>query len=442
MSERMIQANPVDPRAINRTHDPHATSWVAGANDPLTDFPVQNLPYGCFTHPNTGMGIRIGVAIGDQVLDLVRAESALNLPDPIRTAIHSASDSLNPLMSLDLADLAQLRETLFNALSGDTPPPGVPDALLSRAICTMRLPAKIGDYSDFFTSRHHAANAARIFRRPDPLPENYHYLPIAYHGRTSSIRVSGTPVQRPFGQWLPATQSAPVFAPSKKMDYEVEVAAFVRGGTESAQRLSVAQARDSIFGLVLQNDWSARDIQSWENKPLGPFLSKSFATTISPWVVTTFALAPFRSPLADRETEIPLPTHLWDADDATWQVSVTCEIARRGLTDSVTRLSAARTTDLHWTFEQMLAHHSSNGCPMVAGDLFGSGTISGASDAALGCLLELTENGAAPVTLSDGSLLRYLNDGDVVTFHGRCEAEGYRGIGFGTCTGEVRPATQ
>jgi fumarylacetoacetase len=211
---------------------------------------------------------------------------------------------------------------------------------------------------------------------------------------------------------------------------------------DSGQQLSVAQARNAIFGFVLQNDWSARDIQNWENKPLGPFLSKSFATTISAWVVTTFALAPFRAPLADRATEVPVPVHLSDADQATWQIAVTADIARPGPPGSVTRLSAARTTDLHWTFEQMLTHHASNGCPMVAGDLFGSGTISGGSNAELGCLLELTENGSSPVTLGDGSLLNYLEDGDAVTFRGRCEATGFRGIGFGTCSGEVRPSNQ
>ncbi|HUP53798.1 MAG TPA: fumarylacetoacetase [Longimicrobiales bacterium] len=435
-------------REIDQTHDGGLTSWVASANEPGADFPIQNLPFGAFRRSEGEQ--RIGVAIGDRVLDL-RALAERGLLGSIDADVPGACRAplLNDLMALGPMAWKALRGRLSELLSNEDERSGVEPCLVATTEVAMAVPARVGDYTDFYASAHHATNVGRLFRPDEPLLPNYKWVPIGYHGRASSIVVSGHPVRRPVGQRRPGAGGTPPFGPSEMLDYEVEVGVFVGPGNELGAPMPVAEAEEHIFGVCLLNDWSARDIQAWEYQPLGPFLSKSFATTVSPWIVTMEALAPFRGPAFERDAGDPAPLpYLADGVDlrgAGVDVAVEAYLETRRMRDeglAEVRLSRATTLDLYWTFAQMLAHHASNGCNMRPGDLFGSGTVSGAAADARGCLLEITRRGEEPVTLSSGETRTFLEDGDEVILRGSCAREGFRRIGLGECRGRVLRAPQ
>jgi len=417
------------------------TSWVASANQRSTDFPIQNLPYGVFERnpPAAPAGAGIGVAIGDSILDLrACAEAGLLRTLAPETARACTMESLNAVLALGPDHWTPLRGRLTELLETGSPQrPQVEPLLVAQNHVAMRLPAQIGDYTDFFTSIYHATNVGNLFRPGNPLAPNYKHLPIAYHGRASSVVISGTPVRRPAGQ----TQEGQ-FGPSRALDYELEVGVFVGPGNPLGQPVPIDQARAHIFGLCLLNDWSARDIQVWESQPLGPFLGKSFATTISPWVVSLDALEPFRVPASARAAgdPAPLPYLLAAEDQARGGLDITVEVflASRSMRDAgipPLRISRGNFRDTYWTIAQMLAHHASNGCNLRTGDLFGSGTVSGPTRDSLGCLLELTRRGAEPFHLFEGEERRYLEDGDEVVLRAYCQREGSVRIGFGECRG-------
>ena len=411
-------------------------SWVESANQPRTDFPLPNLPYGVF-----GKDARIGIAIGDFILDL-RASTEAGLLNGLapETAHACMADSLNALLALGPAHWSPLRRRLTELLKESSPQrPQAEPLLIPRAGATMHLPALIGDYTDFFTSVHHATNVGNLFRPGNPLAPNYKYLPIGYHGRSSSIVVSGTPIRRPAGQ----TQQAQ-FGPSRALDYELEIGVFAGPGNRLGEPVPIGQARSHIFGLCLLNDWSARDIQVWESQPLGPFLGKSFATSISPWVVPLEALEPFRAPAFARPAGDPVLLPYLDSpeDQAAGGIDITVEVwltsqRMRAAGIEPLRLSRGNFRDTYWTIAQMLAHHTSNGCNLRPGDLFGSGTVSGPTRDSLGCLLELTRRGTEPFRLPTGEERCYLEDGDEVILRAYCEREGCVRIGFGDCRGTV-----
>jgi len=439
---------------INETHDPKLRSWVESANDPNTDFPIQNLPFGLFGRSDIGAKGQVGIAIGDQVLDLSECCRAglLSLKEHFSWMLGT---NLNLVMQIDRTVGLKLRHQALELLrEGATTiqdyqkanPENV-SVLVPMSDVYMRLPAEIGDYTDFYASIYHATNIGKMFRPDQPLMPNYKWVPIGYHGRASSIVVSGTPIRRPAGQIKDDSAEAPTFDPSKVLDYELEVGFFVGEGNEQGHPIKITEAEDHIFGLCLVNDWSARDIQRWEYQPLGPFLSKSFATTISPWIVTMEALAPFRASAFERPSGDPEPLPYLDSPenrerggfDIKLEVFISTERMReKGVAPH--RLSASNTRDLYWTFAQMITHHASNGCNMQPGDLLASGTVSGSTKESMGCLIELTGRGAEPIDLPTGETRRFLQDGDEVIFRGYCEREGFRRIGFGECRGIVTPA--
>ncbi len=435
--------------SLNQTHDPARHSWLESANADQTDFPLQNLPYGVFC-TKAGLGSRIGVAIGTHILDLAAATVAGLIPDNAGNACQQPT--LNALMALGPRVWTALRARLSDLLGADTCPAGavrtqVASCLLPAMDATMLLPATIGDYTDFYASIFHATNVGSMFRPDQPLLPNYKWVPLGYHGRGSSIAISGTPVRRPCGQLKPAEAPVPVFAACENLDYELELGAFVGPGNRPGERIPLAGASGHLFGLVLLNDWSARDIQTWEYQPLGPFLAKNFATTISPWVVTMESLAPFRIPASARSAGDPAPLpYLADAvDQANGGLDLVLEVfllttrmRQAGLAPH--RLSSGDFRKMYWTFAQLLAHHSSNGCNLRPGDLLGSGTVSGETKDARGCLLELTWRGTAPLKLPSGEERKFLSDGDEVIFRGYCERAGARRIGLGECRGLVLPA--
>jgi fumarylacetoacetase len=419
--------------------DSRALSWVESANDPGTDFPIQNLPFGVFVSPPT---CSIGVAIGDRILDLSRCAETGLLSGLSQESIHAClAPVLNPLMSLGRDHWSPLRGRIIELLRTGSPHQSSVEPLLVPIYeATMALPANIGDYSDFYASIHHATNVGRLFRPDNPLLPNYKYVPIGYHGRASSIIISGTPVHRPNGQTKDAAAPAPGFGPSRMLDYELEVGFFVGPGNALAHPIPIRAAEDHIFGLCLLNDWSARDIQSWEYQPLGPFLAKSFATSISPWIVTMEALAPFRAPAYERPEGDPEPLPYLNSENDRKQggidLMLEVYIKSRQL-DAPMRLSRGNLRDLYWTPAQLLTHHASNGCNLRPGDLLASGTVSGPRPEARGCLLELTRRGADPIRLPTGEMRKFLEDGDEVIFHGYCQREGYPRIGFGECRGTI-----
>jgi fumarylacetoacetase len=434
---------------LNQTHDPARGSWVQSANAADTDFPLQNLPYGVFS-PGEHLEPRVGVAIGDQILDLRAAASAGVLPPDIAPAC--LQPSLNNLMAAGPTAWSALRMRLSDLLGDNTCPPGeyrsrVGSWLVPMARAKMRLPAQIGDYTDFYASIHHATNVGSMLRPENPLLPNYKWMPIGYHGRGSSIVVSGTSVRRPHGQTKPADATAPTFGACRNLDYELELGAFVGSGNPLGERLPAAAASEHLFGVVLLNDWSARDIQTWEYQPLGPFLAKNFATTISPWVVTMEALAPFRVPAFVRPAGDPTPLpYLTDARDAAHGgIDLTLEVwlrteKMRAAGVAPHRLSRGNFREMYWTLAQLLTHHASNGCNLSPGDLLGSGTVSGPAKDARGCLLELTWRGTEPYALPNGEERKFLADGDEVILRGYAERAGARRIGLGECRGLVLPA--
>jgi len=420
--------NPLDD-----TCDPALRSWVQSANDPATDFPVQNLPFGRFRKKGTLEPLRIGVAIGDQVLDL----SAAGLND---------TDDMNALMAAELQVRRRLRQSISIFLRGDSADDKARACLVAQEDVEMALPCHIGDYTDFYTSIHHATTVGKQFRPENPLLPNYKWVPIGYHGRASSIGVSGESFPRPKGQIKPADAAAPSVGPTGKLDYELEIGVFIATPNERGESVSMEDAESRVFGLTLFNDWTARDIQPWEYQPLGPFLSKNFASTVSPWIVTLDALAPFRRPFV-RPAEDPQPLPYLDSatnrDAGAFdiQLEVWLQTARmREAGHKGERLVSSNFHDAYWTVAQMVAHHTVNGCNLQPGDLFGTGTLSGPRPDQAGSLLELSQGGKKPIRLDNGESRTFLEDGDCVVFRGFCERQGARRIGFGECRGTVMPA--
>jgi fumarylacetoacetase len=427
---------------VNDTHNPDLKSWVESANDPNNDFPIQNLPFGIFSHPDDEYP-RTGIAIGDHILDVIACVDAGELHSS--EALSGCFGSwLNPLMEVDPRELDRFRDEVSKLLSSDSS--SREDLLVPMRDAKMLKPVDIDDYTDFYASIHHATNVGRMFRPDNPLLPNYKYVPIGYHGRASSIVVSGTDVTRPNGQTKPAESDAPVFGPSKMLDYESELGFFVGRGNEQGSPIPIDDAQSHIFGFCLVNDWSARDIQSWEYQPLGPFLSKNFATTMSPWIVTSAALEPYRVPSAKRPDgdPAPLPYLRSEGDAARGGLDITLEVYISSARMREDRyppmmLSRAPFSEMYWTVAQMLTHHASNGCNLRSGDLMASGTVSGPEAAARGCMLELTSRGQNPVTLPTGEERRFLQDGDEVIMRGYCKRAGYPRIGFGECRGTILP---
>src|ERR1700680_3767407 len=430
---------------LDETHDPKRKSWVASAEG-HPDFPIQNTPLGIFSPPNGEP--RGGVAIGDAILDLRAAAAARLFSGAAQLASNpAAGPTLNPLMALGKEPRIPLRKRLSELLSAGGPERKIVERLSSRLLhnaadCTVHLPAAIGNYTDFFAGIHHAVNASRMLGMG--LTPNYKHFPIAYHGRASSVRPSGTTVRRPNGQYVLETGKPPSFGSCQKLDYEFEFGAWIGPGNGLGEPVSISRAANHIFGFCLLNDWSSRDIQAWEMQPLGPFLSKNFATTISPWVITPEALAPFRTAQSPRPQHDPQPLpYLWnDNDQQTGALDVELEaslltpgLAARG--KPAHRLSVANTRDLYWTFAQMVAHHTSSGCNLIPGDLFGSGTISGPTPVGCGALLELTENGKKPVHLASSETRTYLENGDEIIFRGACRRAGHVPLGFGEGRGAI-----
>ena len=420
------------------------TSWVESANDAASDFPIQNLPFGRFRRAGSTEAWRIGVAIGDQVLDLKAAASATAWgPDRQALLRPLAEGDLNALLAQGTAARRGVRAALSQALRRGSPQQAALQAcLVPQADIELTLPCTIGDYTDFYTSIHHATTVGKLFRPDNPLLPNYKWVPIGYHGRGSSIAVSGQSFHRPRGQ-LKGEGDTPVFAPCRRLDYELELGAFIGHGNSLGEPLTMDQADDALAGLVLLNDWSARDLQAWEYQPLGPFLSKNFATTISPWFVTMEALAPFRVPF-QRDAGEPEPLPYLDsphnreagAFDIGLEVWLqTAAMREQGV--AATRLSSGNFRHAYWTLAQMTAHHASNGCNLSAGDLLGTGTQSGPEPEQAGSLLELTLGGKQMLTLPNGEKRIFLEDGDTLILRGACERAGFRRIGFGDCAGTV-----
>lgn len=436
---------------LDETHDPTIRSWVDSANAPDTDFPLTNLPFGVFRHDFEERP-RVGIAIGDRVLDCLAAARAglfSGLDPSVRDAL--SSWTLNALMTLGRADARAVRLVVHRLLRADTAEGERAEAMAAEILASpdsigMRVPSEIGDYTDFYASVFHATNVGSMFRPDNPLLPNYKWMPIGYHGRASSIVASGTPVRRPRGQTVKDPAGPPTVTDCARMDYELEIGAFVAGGNRMGDVIPLANAEEHIFGLCLVNDWSARDLQQWEYQPLGPFLAKNFATTVSPWVVTLDALEPFRAPAFTRPAGDPAPLpYLADSNDQSrGGFDITLEVWIRTATMRAAGAPAERLTrgtfgSMYWTLAQMLTHHASNGCNLRPGDLLASGTVSGPDKASRGCLLELAWRGQEPVALSNGETRAFLQDGDEVTMRGWCEREGFRRIGFGECHGELLP---
>jgi fumarylacetoacetase len=426
MTSRSIDA------ALNRSLDPTLCSWVASANHPDTDFPIQNLPFGRFRRA-TDTDDCIGVAIGDQVLDLKRAR----LIDV---------DDMNRLMASGRAVREALRVAISSGLAVGSAQQSewqASGALLAQSEVEMMLPCQIGDYTDFYTGIHHATTVGKLFRPDNPLLPNYKWVPVGYHGRASSIRVSGHSFPRPRGQTMAAGASTPTFGPSQRLDYELELGAIIAVPNALGEPVSIENAEDHLFGFTLLNDWSARDIQAWEYQPLGPFLSKNFATTLSPWIVTLEALQPFRVPfLRPNDDPAPLP-YLDSAENrARGAIDITLEVwlqtaAMQQAGMPAQRLSSSNYRDAYWTIAQLIAHHTVNGCNLCSGDLLGTGTLSGPAPEQAASLLELSRGGQHALQLANGENRTFLQDGDTVILRGYCALAGMRRIGFGACVGTL-----
>jgi fumarylacetoacetase len=424
-------------------------SWVESANGPDCGFPLENLPFCAFQV--RGGGQRVGVGIGDSILDLAKlaqSEAMSGVPVDVREAC--MEPTLNRLMACGGEKTRKLRGALTRMLAEDAPESVVErmkPLLQPMSAADFCAPVAIGDYTDFYASIHHATNVGSLFRPDQPLMPNYKFVPIGYHGRASSIVISGTAVKRPNGQTRPGSADAPTFGASRQMDYELELGAYIGSGNSLGSPIDVDQAEEHIFGLSLVNDWSARDIQAWEYQPLGPFLGKSFSTSISPWIVTMDALAPYRAPLVARADGDPEPLPYLSPQnsgqqgiDLQLEVYLTTRKMRDASLDAV-RLSTVSARELYWSFAQMVAHHTSNGCNLRTGDLLASGTISGPQPGSQGSLLEITRRGAEPLKLQSGEERGFLEDGDEVTLRGFCEREGLPRISLGECKGMIIPAT-
>ncbi len=435
----------------NSTHDPQLRSWVESANEPACEFPIQNLPFGVFCRRDENGPRRVGVAIGDFILDIPACvREGLLAPTPAADAC--SEPVMNRLMARDAETLSAFRSELSNLLNEQTSSAkrarnAAERILVSMTEAVMGLPAEIGDYTDFYASVHHATNVGSMFRPDNPLLPNYKWLPVGYHGRASSIVESGATIRRPSGQLKLPDNEVPVFAQCRMLDYESELGFFVGRGNALGDSVPIQHAWDHIFGFCLVNDWSARDIQTWEYQPLGPFLAKNFATTISPWVVTAEATEPYRVSAATRPSGDPLPLdHLaWATDSERGGLNAFLEVhiatpAMREQNIRPVRISRAPFSSMYWTVAQMLTHHASNGCNLRTGDLLASGTVSGAEEDSRGCLLELTWRGTRPIALPTGEERRFLHDGDEIIMKGFLEAPGHPRIGFGECRGRISAA--
>ena len=438
---------------INETHDPNLRSWVESANAPNTDFPIQNLPFCVFRMKDMTNKAKIGVRIGDEVIDLANC-SYTNLFDDYGTLVGLYSEHEHSLKEIaeqtSGENLSEFRLGLVKLLGEGSIEESrkiVRRNLVPASDCEFFTPYEIGDYTDFYCSIFHATNVGSMFRPDNPLLPNYKYVPIGYHGRASSIVVSGTDIKRPRGQNRSDAEQPPVYIPCKNLDYEMEVGFFIGKENTLGDTIPIEQAEDHIFGLCLVNDWSARDVQAWEYQPLGPFLAKNFATSISPFVVTMEALAPFRTSAFTRPEGDPraLPHLYSEQNERSGGFDIKLEVllqTQRMRAENIDPhlVSRSNTKDLYWTIAQMLTHHASNGCNLRTGDLMATGTVSGKEKDERGCLLELTWRGSEPLTLPNGETRRFLEDGDEVIFRGYCEREGFRRIGFGECRGIVLPS--
>lgn len=424
---------------IDFTHDPGARCWVETAGG-HPDFPVQNLPLAVFSPP--GATPRGGVAIGEEILDVAAVARFLN-GEARAAALLAGQAELNKLLDAGSDALGALRRGLFALLTDESQEADVRPALHCARHCQLHLPARINDYTDFYTGIHHAVNVGQLFRPDNPLLPNYKYVPIGYHGRASSIRLSGIDVVRPNGQ-VKRPGAAPSYGPCERLDYELEMGVWVGPGNMLGRPIPISEARHHIAGLSILNDWSARDIQAWEYQPLGPFLAKNFHSSISPWIVTMEALAPYRAaqPARAEGDPAPLPYLLEESDQRAGALEVTMEVAlqtaaMRATGEAPTRLSTGSMTAMYWTIAQLVAHHSSNGCNLQAGDLLGTGTLSGREDGSKGSLLELSAGGARPIGLSNGESRTFLEDGDEIIMTAYAEAPGYVRIGFGACRARI-----
>jgi fumarylacetoacetase len=430
------------------TLNPALDSWVASANTADTEFPIQNLPYGRFRRHGTQEAWRIGVAIGDQVLDLQRATDTLARDGELRALLQPLVEGdMNRFMALPAAQRALVRRTLSRALRHGSPQhAALASCLVAQADVEYSVPCHIGDYTDFYTGIHHATTVGKLFRPDNPLLPNYKWVPIGYHGRASSIVPSGQGFRRPRGQTKAADATEPSLTPSRRLDYELELGIYLAGGNALGEPVAMSDAESHVFGLGLLNDWSARDVQAWEYQPLGPFLSKNFATTVSPWIVTLEALAPFRHAF-ERPAGDPAPLPYLDspANRGQGAIDIVLEVhlqtaAMRAQGLAPHRLSRSNFRDAYWTFAQLVAHHTVNGCNLQPGDLLGTGTLSGPAPEQAGSLLELTLGGTQRITLPGGETRAFLEDGDTVTLRGFCERAGARRIGFGECSATVLAA--
>jgi fumarylacetoacetase len=413
---------------IDETHDPKRTSWVDSANG-HADFPLQNLPFGLFSPKDEAP--RPGIAIGDHIIEL-QALVATGLS-------REAPAALEPVLATPALRQALRRQ--MSRLLWDVQFRAAAEPYLHRAAdCALHLPVRIGDYTDFYVGLHHATNVGRLFRPDNPLLPNYKHVPIGYHGRASSIRPSGAPVVRPNGQTKGPDADGPSFGPSRRLDFELELGVWIGPGNDLGRPIEIADAPGHIGGFCLLNDWSARDLQSWEYQPLGPFLAKNFMTTISPWIITPEALEPFRAPQAPRPEGDPGPLpYLWDDEDqARGNLSLNLEVwLRTAEMRAPARLSQSHARHMYWTFAQIVTHHASNGCNLTTGDLLGTGTLSGPDRDSAGSLLELSDGGKAPIELPGGETRTFLMDGDEIILRARAEAPGFVSIGFGDCSGKI-----
>lgn len=432
--------------SLNETHDPKRRSWIESANSAHTDFPIQNLPY-CFFSVG-GREPRPGIAIGNDILDLaVAADLKLLTPEAGELIRQCTGQALNTLMAAPPELLHRLRARISDLLrAGNDEAVAHRTALIvPRQTASLHLPADIGGFTDFFTSLYHTERGGRVFRPDNPVPRNFRYLPIAYNSRASSVRISGEPVRRPRGQWETKDHTI-VYAPTEALDFELELGCFIGAGNSLGDPIAIDQADSHAFGYCLLNDWSARDLQRWESFPLGPFLAKTLSTTISPFIVTSEALAPFRTPAASRPSEDPVPLpHLASAADQreggidlVMEAFIQTEGMRQRKEDGL-RITRTNFKDMYWTIAQMLTHHASNGCNFETGDLIGSGTTSGPTDESRACLAEITVGGN-PIQFPGGEQRIWLQDGDTVTFKARAQRQGYVSIGFGECSGSILPA--
>lgn len=430
---------------IDETHDANLRSWLDSANTG-SDFPIQNLPLGVFSP--AGEQPRGGIAIGDRVLDLrALAQSGLLDGEARQAAEAGGLAELNTLLGLAPGYRRALRRRVSALLSDAGHREKVEPLLHALADVTLHLPARIGDYTDFYVGIHHAMNVGKQFRPDNPLLPNYKYVPIGYHGRASSIRLSGTPVIRPSGQRKAPDASEPEFGPCRRLDYELELGIWMGAGNSLGEPIPIAEAGEHTAGLCLLNDWSARDLQAWEYQPLGPFLAKNFLTSISPWIVTAEALAPFRAAQPPRPQGDPRPLpYLYDADDqahGAFTLILEVSLRTRKMREQnrpAQKLSHGPASNMYWTAAQLVAHHSSNGCNLNPGDLFGSGTISTPDDSGCGSLLEISQGGKRPLELASGEQRAFLEDGDEVIMTVRAQADGFTTIGFGECRGTVEGA--